>query len=270
MSNITNALLDLKQLELLADGNTAIHRLHPLARTLVTFLFITMVVSFNRYELIALFPFFLFPIVMTTRSNLPCLFILKKVALFLPFVLLVGIFNPLFDRTPLLQFGSLTVSGGWISLFSIIIRSTLTVAAAMILIGTTGFSATCQALRNIGVPQIFTTQLLLLYRYLCVLAEEAGRASLARELRSCGTKGQGISSYASLIGGLLLRTWGRAERIHGAMLARGFNGEFPQGSNAGFGRADIGYCLVWSALFILFRLQNIPLLLGNLVTGLFA
>lgn len=270
MSNITNALLELKQLELLADGNTAIHRLHPLAKTVITFLFITMAVSFNRYELIALFPFFLFPIVMTTRSNLPCLFILKKVALFLPFVLLVGIFNPLFDRTPLLQFGSLTVSGGWISLFSLITRSILTVAAALILIGTTGFSACCQALQRIGIPQVFTTQLLLLYRYLFVLTEEAGRASLARELRSCGAKGQGINSYASLTGGLLLRTWGRAERIHGAMLARGFNGEFPQERIAGFGRADFSYCLAWSALFILFRFNNIPLLLGKLVTGLFA
>jgi cobalt/nickel transport system permease protein len=146
----------------------------------------------------------------------------------------------------------------------------LTVGGAFVLIGTTGFTPTCQALHRMGMPQVFTTQLLFLYRYIFVLAEEAGRTSLARELRSCGTKGQGIESYRSLIGALLLRTWGRAERIHDAMLARGFNGEFHRVQSNGFGRMETIYCFGWSALFILFRLTNIPLVLGNFITGLFA
>lgn len=270
MSTITTALLDLKYLEILADGDTTIHRLNPLAKVLITLLFILSVISFNRYDLTALLPFFLFPITMIARANLPLLFILKKIILFFPFILLVGIFNPLFDRIPLVQFGSLTVSSGWISFLSIIIRSILTVGAAFVLIGTTGFTPTCQALQRMGMPQVFTTQLLFLYRYLFVLAEEAGRASLARELRSCGTKGQGIESYSSLTGALLLRTWGRAERIHGAMLARGFNGEFHRGQSNDFGRREICYCSGWAALFIIFRLENIPLALGSFITGLFA
>lgn len=270
MSAITTALLDLKYLEILAAGDTTIHRLNPLAKVLVTLLFILSVISCNRYELSALVPFFLFPIVMIARADLPLLFILKKIVLFLPFVLLVGIFNPLFDREPLVQFGVLTVSSGWISFLSIVIRSILTVGGAFILIGTTGFTPTCQALRRMGIPQVFTTQLLFLYRYIFVLAEEAGRASLARELRSCGTQGQGIESYRSLIGALLLRTWGRAERIHDAMLARGFNGEYHRVQQNSFGRMEISYCFVWAALFILFRLTNIPLELGNFITGLFS
>lgn len=270
MSTITTALLDLKYLEILAAGETTIHRLNPLAKVLVTLLFILCVISFNRYELTALLPFFLFPIVMIARADLPLLFILKKIILFLPFILLVGIFNPVFDLDPLVQFGSLTVSSGWISFLSIIIRSILTVGGVFVLIGTTGFTPTCQALRRIGMPQAFTTQLLFLYRYIFVLAEEAGRASLARELRSCGTKGQGIESYRSLIGALLLRTWGRAERIHDAMLARGFIGEFHRVQSNSFGRMEISYCFGWTALFVLFRLTNIPLELGTFVTGLFA
>lgn len=270
MSAVTTRLLDLKSLELMADGNSPIHRLDPLAKVLVTFLFILSVISCNRYELTALLPFFLFPVVTITRANLPILFILKKIILFLPFILLVGIFNPLFDRAPLVQLGSLTISSGWISFISIIIRSLLTVGGAFLLIGTTGFTATCQAMRRMGIPQVFTTQLLFLYRFIFVLAEEADRASLARELRSCGTKGQGISSYSSLIAGLLLRTWGRAERIHDAMLARGFNGEFHGVRSNGFGRMEICYCLGWTTIFIIFRLKNIPIELGSFITGLFA
>lgn len=269
MSTITSALLDVKHLEILASRESAIHRLNPLAKVLVTLLFILCVISCDRYELTGLFPFFLFPITMIALADLPLQYILKKMLLFLPFILLIGIFNPVFDRTPFVQIGSLTVSSGWISFLSIIIRSILTLCGAFILIGTTGFTATCQALRQMGMPQVFTTQLLFLYRYIFVLAEEADRASLARELRSCGTQGQGVASYSSLTGALLLRTWGRAERIHSALLARGYNGEFHREQSSGFGRMEIRYCTSWASIFIIFRLTDIPSLLGGIITGLF-
>jgi cobalt/nickel transport system permease protein len=201
-------------------------------------------------------------------AGLPPLFILKKIALLCPFVLAVGIFNPVFDREIMLQIGSLGVSGGWISFASILTRSVLTVGAAFILIGVTGFTPVCQALESMGMPRVFAVQLLFLYRYIFVLAEESGRASRARELRSCGKKGLGISSFSSMVGHLLLRTWGRAERIHRAMLARGFTGEFHTTRQSRFGAAEIRFVLGWSTLFIFLRLQNISQLLGSLITRL--
>lgn len=268
MNRISAALLELKQLEQMAEGESAIHRLHPSAKVLTTCAFLVCVVSCQRYELAALLPFFLFPVVLIASSALPFTFILRKIVLFLPFMLFVGIFNPLFDRAPLLQIGSWAVSGGWISFMSIVLRSTLTVTAALVLIGTTGFSAICRVLGRWGAPQVFTTQLLFLYRYIFVLAEEAARASSARELRSCGTQGQGIGSYASLTGGLLLRTWGRAERIHAAMLARGFNGEFHSRQHTGVSRADLGFVCGWTTLFIVFRFYNIPYVLEQIIAGI--
>jgi cobalt/nickel transport system permease protein len=68
----------------------------------------------------------------------------------------------------------------------------------------TGFTAVCQALEHLGIPRIFTVQLLFLYRYIFVLTEESDRASRARELRSCGKRGHGIRSFGSLVGHLLL------------------------------------------------------------------
>jgi cobalt/nickel transport system permease protein len=189
MASIHSAVLDLKRLDLLANGTSRIHRLDARAKVLVTLVFIFCVVSNNRYELTALFPFFIFPIVLISLAGLPPLFILKKIALLCPFVLAVGIFNPVFDREIMLQIGSLGVSGGWISFASILTRSALTVGAAFILVGVTGFTSVCQALESMGMPKVFAVQLLFLYRYIFVLAEESGRASRARELRSCGKKG---------------------------------------------------------------------------------
>ena len=265
MASIHSAVLDLKSLDLLANGNSSIHRLDARAKVLVTLVFILCIVSCNRYELALLFPYFIFPVVMISLSGLPPLFILKKIILLCPFVLAVGIFNPVFDREIILQIGSLKISGGWISFASILVRSILTVGAAFILVGVTGFTAVCQALERLGMPQLFAVQLLFLYRYIFVLTEESGRASRARELRSCGKKGQGIRSFGSLVGHLLLRTWQRAERIHKAMLARGFTGEFHSSRHSSFGAPEIRFLLLWSALFIFLRLQNVSLFLGSLI-----
>ncbi|MSN24656.1 MAG: cobalt ECF transporter T component CbiQ [Geobacter sp.] len=268
MASIHKAVLDLKSLDLLANGNSSVHRLDARAKVLVSLVFILCVVSYGRYELAVLFPFFIFPIVMISMAGLPPLFILKKILLLCPFVLAVGIFNPVFDRQILLHLGPLGISGGWVSFASILTRSILTVGTGFILVGVTGFTAVCQALEKLGMPRVFAVQLLFLYRYIFVLTEESGRASRARELRSCGKKGLGIHSFSSLVGHLLLRTWQRAERIHMAMLARGFTGEFHASRQSGFGMPEIRFALIWSTLFIFLRLQNVPQLLGSLITGL--
>jgi len=265
MASIHSAVLDLKRLDLLANGNSTIHRLDARAKVLVTLVFIICVVSQNRYELAALFPFFIFPAVIISLAGLPPLFILRKIILLCPFVLAVGIFNPVFDREILLQLGPLGISGGWISFASILTRSVLTVGAALILVGVTGFTAVCQALERLGMPQVFAVQLLFLYRYIFVLAEESGRASRARELRSCGKKGLGIRSFGSLAGHLLLRTWQRAERIHMAMLARGFSGIFHVHRQPCFGATEFLFVFGWSAIFFFLRLQNVSQFLGLLV-----
>ena len=61
MSSLSTAVLDIKQLDLLANGSSTIHRLDARAKVLVTVVFIICVVSYGRYELAALFPFFIFP-----------------------------------------------------------------------------------------------------------------------------------------------------------------------------------------------------------------
>ncbi|HEY3308224.1 MAG TPA: cobalt ECF transporter T component CbiQ [Desulfuromonadaceae bacterium] len=264
MPSIEGALLDFKRLDQLATGDTAIHHLDPRAKVLVTLVFIVSVISFGRYELTAMAPFFIFPVVMVALGNLPPLYIVKKIMLLCPFVLMVGVFNPIFDRTILVQFGPIGISGGWISFASIIARSALTVSVALILVGLTGFPAICWALERLGMPQAFAVQLVFLYRYIFVLTDEGARMARARELRSFGVKGLGMKAYGPLLGHLLLRTWSRAERIHMAMLTRGFTGEFHTRNEFRFGKREILFLLGWTAVFALLRLNNCSQLCGAL------
>jgi cobalt/nickel transport system permease protein len=269
MASIEGALLDFRRLDWLATGETVIHRLDPRAKVLVTLVFIVSVISFGKYELTALVPFCVYPIVMVALGDLPPLYVIKKIMLLCPFVLMVGVFNPVFDREVLVQLGSVGISGGWISFASIVVRSVLTVGVAVVLVAVTGFPAICWAMERLGMPRVFAMQLLFLYRYIFVLTEEGARASRARELRSCGKKGRGTGAFSSLVGHLLLRTWFRAERIHMAMLARGFNGEFHTMHSSRFGGREIVFLAGWSTLFIILRLQNVSQILGSLATGIF-
>lgn len=268
MASIDGAVLDLKLLDRLAAGETALHRLDPRAKVLVTFAYLVAVVSFGKYELTALIPFFVYPAAMIALGNLPAGYFVRKAALIVPVAIVVGMFNPLFDREILVRLGPLAVSGGWVSFASLVVRAILTVSGALVLVGVTGFTAVCQALERLGMPQAFAVQLLFLHRYLFVLTEEGARASRARELRSFGQRGRGIATYGPLVGNLLLRTWQRAERVHMAMLARGFTGEFRTEQSSRFGRAEVLFLAAWSALFIILRLQNVSRLLGGFITGM--
>ncbi|MGV1097861.1 cobalt ECF transporter T component CbiQ [Thiovibrio sp. JS02] len=267
MRSIEGAVTDFRQLDLLANGGTALHRLDARAKVLVTLFFILAVVSFDRYALAPLFPFFLYPVVLVSAGNLPAGFIARKVGMVVPFAVVVGLFNPIFDREIISQLGPFAISGGMVSFASIIVRTVLTVGAAVCLVGLTGFLGICQALERLGMPRVFTVQLLFLYRYIFVLAEEASRAARARELRAFGRKGRGLAGFGSLVGHLLVRTWLRAERIHMAMLARGFRGEFHTRKVSGFGGRELGYLLIWAAIFLLLRISDPSRLLGGLVMG---
>jgi len=267
MASIEGTMLDFRRLDQLAAGHTALHRLDARAKVLTTLAFVLAVVSFGRYALAALLPFFLYPVAVLSLGDLPAGYFARKVALILPFALAVGMLNPLFDREVMVRLGPIGVTGGWISCASIVVRAALTVSAALVLVGVTGFPEICRAMERLGAPQAFTVQLLFLYRYIFVLTEEGGRSSRARELRSFGGKGQGIRSYGSLVGHLLLRTWMRAERIHMAMRARGFTGEFHTTAPSRFGIRELLFLLCWSTLFIVLRLRNVPQLLGGLVAG---
>ncbi len=227
MSGIEALLREVHSLDASAGQSTWLARVDPRAIVFATAAFIVIVVSFDRYAVATLLPLALYPVALARLGKVPLAKVGRKLLPALPFVLMVGLFNPLFDPAPRLELLGHAIAGGWLSLSSMLLRAVLTISTALILIAVLGIHRLCSALDRLGVPQVLTTQLLFMHRYLVVLAGELGRMNLARELRAPAVKAMPLAVYASLLGHLLLRTLERAERIHQAMRARGFDGQMP-------------------------------------------
>lgn len=257
------AIEQLRQLELLAGGTSRLHLLDPRAKLLVSLIFIVLVVSCHRYDLTMLLPFFSYPVFTASQAGLSLRLIARKVLPVLPFVLLLGSANLLFDQHSQQFFGGITISGGWFSLLVLVLRTVLTVSAAVLLVATTSFMDISLALQQLGMPRVLVVQLFFMVRYLFVLAEDATMVVKARRLRSFGSKGMEWRPFAAMLTHLLLRSWERAERIHMAMLARGGGWCLQTNGRFRFGGREWCYLVGWGGLFILFRQVNLPVLLGN-------
>jgi cobalt/nickel transport system permease protein len=256
--------LNLGYIDSLSYRDSFIHRIDSRGKVITTLLFVSLVVSYPKYEVVALLPYFIFPILLLTLSDTPFMYILKRVLIVAPFAIFIGIFNPLFDTGHVVISGGITLSSGWISFLSIMLKFVLTISAALILIATTSFPAVCQALNKLGIPSLFTSQLLFLYRYIFVLAEETMRMVRARDMRSFHNHGSGIRTVARLIGILFIRTVERSERIYHAMLCRGFHGTFPAVRSSRFSMRDAVFILVSSAVLIALRVYNVSEMLGQI------
>ena len=264
-----NAYFNLGKIDILSYRNTAVHRLDPRAKLLATILFIITVVSFPKYEITGLLPFFLFPVLFFSLGDIPVAFILKKVLLVSVFAVFIGIFNPLLDRRTAASLLGVSISGGWISFFSIMIKFFLTITSALLLIATTSFPGICHALQKMGLPEIFVSQLLFLYRYIFALSEEAMRVVRARDLRSFGKKGHDIRPFISIVGTLFLRTVERAERVYQAMLCRGFTGRLHTTRPYNFTAADALFLGSTCVLLYFFRTHDVVGAAGRISMRMF-
>ncbi len=267
MPKIDSGFFDIGYMDSLSRQKTFIHDLDPRTKLLTTLIFITFVVSYGKYELSTLFPFILYPVFLCSLGNIPYLFIIKRILLVSPLAIMIGIFNPLIDTQIYHVINGVEISGGWVSFFSILLRFILTVGSALSLIAVTGFSSVCMAMDKLGIPRVFTVQLMFLHRYLFVLIAEASRMVRASSLRKPDKKGMSFKVFGSLLGHLLLRTLDRAQRIHLAMHCRGFNGQVKTLKTLKLHLTDFFFFAGWVIVFIVFRLNNLSQLLGKLVTG---
>lgn len=266
MSRIDAALRDLRSLEALASRDTAGARLDARAKLVTTLAFIVAVVSFERYTVSALLPLAAYPLLLAALGEVPAAPVLRKLLLAAPFAVMVGLFNPLLDRAPMPAFGDTTIAAGWVSFASILLRFALTAGAALVLVACTGMHTLCAALGRLGVPRVFTAQLLFLFRYAFVLGEEAARMTTARALRA-GGRPAALASYGPLVGHLLLRAFERAQRVHLAMTARGYDGELRSLRELRWTARDTRFVLGWCAFFALARAVDLPQWLGAALLG---
>lgn len=264
MDKLSQAQSELREMDALAAEDSPIHRLHPLCKLLVTVAYIATVVSFPKYDFTGLVVMVLYPVFLFQAALIPVGTCFYKLRVVLPLVCAVGLVNPFLDKMPLLQFGNLTVTGGMVSMVTLMLKGIFSLMASFLLIATTPIDSLCAALRRLHVPSLLTTLLLLTYRYIGVMLEEVAIMTEGYKLRAPGQKGIHISAWGSFLGQLLLRSMDRAQELFDSMQLRGFRGEFFYANVPPCKFSGILYTIACVGLFLLARLIPITSALGNL------
>ena len=269
MSKIRNAIYEIHHMDALAERDQWVNMLHPLVKFVLTVSYISIVVSFNKYDIVGLAGMAVYPIALFILAELSFKDSLKRLRIVLPLVCFIGIFNPFFDKVPVEILG-IRMTAGVLSMLTLMMKGIFTVLASYLLIATTTIEKLCYAFRLIHIPKIMVTQVMLTYRYVTVLLEEVNRITQAYSLRAPKQKGVHYKVWGSLTGQLLLRSMDRAGIVYESMVLRGYNGTFDYvGEKITWKWQDIFYLVFWLSLFILFRNVPVMIVVGNFVGGLF-
>jgi len=226
------------------EADSLLHRLDPRVKVVVTTLFILSNALLPDGAWAAFGLSWIVLLWANHLSNLGVEFTFKRSFIALPFALaaISAIFSPLGSPLADWSIGPLRLiptDYGLIKFGSILLRSWLSVQAAILLVATTRFPDMIHAFEHLRVPAVLTTIVSFLYRYLFVLTDEVMRLLRARQSRSAAVAhppGEaGLKSGRSVVwrakvtgnmaGQLFLRSYERSDRIYNAMLARGYTGQ---------------------------------------------
>lgn len=265
MDRLHRAIKSVHRLDDLAARDTPLTRLHPLAKLLAVLVYLAATLSFDRYALTGLLGMGLYPILLYEIDDLSLWDTLRQSKAVVVLLAAVGFFNLFFDRTPALMLGPLAVSGGWLSLLTLVLKGVFSFLAVYLLIATTGMESICAALQQLHLPRVLVTTILLTYRYIVLLLQEGNRISTAYALRAPGQKGIHFRAWGSLLGQLLLRSIDRAQLVYESMQLRGFQGTFFYRRSTGTKSASIVFLLLTMLYCLLFRTVPVFELVGHLL-----
>lgn len=265
MNKINNTLHEIHTIDNHAQRSRWINNVHPLVKLCLTVFYMLITVSFGKYELTGLLGMLVYPLILFELCELSITEALYKLRAVLPFLCLFGLANPFFDRAPIASLGTLVLTSGMLSMCTMIIKALFTVLSSYVLITTTTIEEICYALRLLHLPKLFVTQVLLTYRYLFVLLEEANTVMQAYALRAPGQKGVHFRVWGPLAGQLLLRSMRRADELYQSMCLRGFEGEFYYGNGKKMTGADFAYLIIWICVLFIFRMFPVLELVGHLL-----
>lgn len=140
MTALEKALIEIKAVEHASRGESMLHRLDPRAKTVVTLLYIIAVLSVSLDALQGIVIFWIFPIIACAMGGLSYGEVFRKSLYTLPFIAFIGIFNPIFQREPMLHIGDFVITRGWVEFVSILLRGLLSVQMVLVLVMSTGFT----------------------------------------------------------------------------------------------------------------------------------
>ncbi|MDO4319563.1 MAG: energy-coupling factor transporter transmembrane component T [Bacteroidales bacterium] len=257
VSRLEQAIVALNARQMASDNDSHIAGIDPRALLVVTLIYMIAMLSVPVHSVGMLIWFAVYPIVTAPLAHVAYERVFRDSLYVLPLVVVIGIFNPIYDRATAFMVGDVAVSRGWVSFVSVVIRGLLSVQAVLLLIRVCGFNRMCEAMRRLGVPRVLVTQLLMVYRYLTVLLQETLTMHRARTARAWGKTSYGPSMWGPFVGQLMLRTFERARCIGMAMRARGFDGSLLVSRPSRWATADTVYCMVWIPVIAAMRFADL-------------
>jgi cobalt/nickel transport system permease protein len=185
-------------------------------------------------------------------SAVPLGYAAKRFLLWLPMVAVVLVLVPFAHRggAPV-RVGPFVVDSIGLSIATTAAaKASLALLACLPLGASTSSPELVHGLARLGLPRTLVLVLGAFVRGASHLGEEATRLRAAREARAFGTRpGLRLSLYGSLLGVLLLRAQARSERVHVAMLARGYQGGATVRAPSPLRARDLGFaCALFAAL----------------------
>ncbi|MET9593624.1 cobalt ECF transporter T component CbiQ [Streptomyces sp. NPDC006516] len=214
--------------KLYRHGHSPVHELPPHCKLAAVLCFVVVVVSTPREAVWAFALYAALLAAVAAVARIPAGFLLKRLVIEVPFVafaLLMPFVVP-GEQTELLGV-SVSVPGLW-GAWNVLAKGTLGVAASVLLASTTELRSLLLGLQRLRLPPLLVEIASFMIRYGDVITDELRRMSVAR--RSRGFEASGVRHWgvlAKTAGALFIRSYERGERVHLAMVSRGYTGTMP-------------------------------------------
>lgn len=214
-------------------GDSPVHRLEPHTKLVAVLAFALVVVATPvgvGWAPVAYAGFLLLLLTVAAVARVRPGRLLRGLVVEVPFVFF-AVLLPFVSRGPRTDVLGLSLSeSGLAAGGSILAKATLSVLAATLLAATTDARALLRGLERLRLPTVLVQILSFMIRYTDVVGGELRRMRVARESR--GFRGRHLGALKVLgpaAGSLFIRSYERGERVHLAMLSRGYTGRLPGG-----------------------------------------
>jgi cobalt/nickel transport system permease protein len=208
--------------------HTRLHQLAPEAKLVGAFGFVLLVAITPREAVLAFAIDWLIIVALMAGARLTIRFVAARMAVVLPF-LLFAVLVPFIAGGETVEVFGITVSraGLW-GAWNIVAKATLGVMVSILLAATTEVPDLLRGLSRLRVPAALTSIASFMVRYLEVIAGELGRMRTAMAARAYDPRWLWqVRPIAVSAGALFIRSYERGERVHAAMVSRGYAGSMP-------------------------------------------
>jgi cobalt/nickel transport system permease protein len=214
-------------------AHSPIHSARPHLKVLSLLGFMLLVVATPR-EWFPVFAVYVAVLLAVIRvSGVPFGYLAKRLVIEVPFVIF-AILMPFVAAGPRVEVLGVGVSSvGLLAAWGLLIKGTLGVAASLTLAATTEPVDILHGLQRLRMPDLIVQIMGFMIRYLDVVTAELGRMLVAMRSRGCDPRSpRHWPVLARSLGALFIRSYERGERVHLAMLSRGYTGTLP-GTSSG-------------------------------------